>query len=71
MADRIAFDEVRRQLVDDCGDHRVEIRDLVMQLEVSTGERFEADAIGGFNIPKRGKVRPPGGQRANRPDETV
>src|SRR5271166_6542793 len=37
VADRIAGDEVRRQLIDDGGDHRVEIRDLVMQLEVTAG----------------------------------
>ena len=46
MADRIASDEVRGQFVDDCGDHRVEICDLVMQLEVTAAEEFEGDAIG-------------------------
>ena len=36
----------RGQFVDDGGDHRVEICDLVMQLEVTAGEGFEGDAIG-------------------------
>ena len=50
MADRIAGDEVRGQFVDDGGDHRVEICDLVMQLEVTAGEGFEADAIGEIHV---------------------
>ena len=40
IADRIAGDEVRGQFVDDGGDHRVEMCDLVMQLEVTAGEGF-------------------------------
>ena len=31
MADRIACDEVRRELVDNGCDHRTQVRDLVMQ----------------------------------------
>ena len=46
-ADRIAGDEVRGQLIDDGGDHHIEIRDLIMQFEVTAGQGLEADAIGG------------------------
>ena len=53
MADRIARDQVRRELVDDGDDHCVEIRDLIMQFEVTAGEGLEADAIGG--LPRRDK----------------
>ena len=53
VADRIAGDEVRRQLIDDGGDYRIEICDLIMQFEVTAGQGLEADAIGG--IPSRDK----------------
>ena len=59
MAYRIACDEVGRQLVDDGDNHRVEIRDLIMQFEVSAGQGFEADAIGRLHVAISGKVRPP------------
>src|ERR1700749_4231524 len=59
MADRIAGDEVRRQLIDDGGDPRIEIRDLVMQFEVTASKGFEADAIGGIHIAIGGKIGPP------------
>ena len=36
---------VRRQLIDDGGDHRIEIRDLVMQFEVSTSEGFDGCGV--------------------------
>ena len=65
VAYRIACDEIRRQLVNDGGDHRVEIRDLIMQLEVSAGEGFECDAIGRFHIAIGSQVWPPCGQRAD------
>src|SRR6201987_1405432 len=65
VADRIAGDEVRRQLIDDGGDHRVEIRDVVMQFEATAGKGSEADPIGGIQISIGGKVGPPRGQRAN------
>jgi hypothetical protein len=58
MADGIACDEVRRQLIDDGGDHRIEIRDLVMQFEVSTSEGFEGDAIGRLHITIGNQVGP-------------
>ena len=48
MANRIAGDEVRRQLVYDGSDHHIEICDLIMQFEVTAGQRLEADAIGGI-----------------------
>jgi hypothetical protein len=50
MPDRVAGDEVRRQLVDDGGDHRVEIPKLVVQLEVASGEGFETDTISGVQV---------------------
>ena len=59
MADRIASDEVRGQFVDDCGDHRVEICDLVMQLEVTAAEEFEGDAIGRIQVAIGGKIGSP------------
>src|SRR3984957_11678628 len=65
MADRIAGDEVRGQFVDDGGDHRVEICDLVMQLEVTAGEGFEADAIGRIHVAIGGKIGSPRGQRTD------
>ena len=65
MADRIAGNEVRRQLVDDGGDHRIEICDLIMQFEVTAGQRLEADAIGGIQVAISGKIGSPRGQRAD------
>ena len=35
------------QLVDNGGDHYIQVRDLVMQFEVTASKGFEADAIGG------------------------
>ena len=55
----------RRQLVDDGGDHHIGIRDLIMQFEVTAGERLEADAIGGIQVAISGKIGSPRGQRAN------
>ena len=65
MADRIAGDEVRRQFVDDGGDHRIEVRDLVMQFEVTAGQRLEADAIGGIQVAIGGQIGSPRGQRTD------
>src|ERR1700722_20258290 len=56
MADRIASDEVRRQLVDNGRDHRIQVRDLVMQFEVSASKGFEADAIGGIQVAICGQI---------------
>ncbi len=50
LANRIAGDELLRRLIDDGGDHRIEIRDLIMQFEVTAGQGLEADAIGGFQV---------------------
>ena len=36
-----------------------------MQLKVTSGERFEADAIGGIQIAICCQIRPPGGQRTD------
>ena len=47
MADQIAGYKVQRQLVDNGGDHYIQVRDLVMQFEVTASKGFEADAIGG------------------------
>ena len=66
MPDRGASHEIRGELLDDGADHGVEVRDLVMELEVSAGEGFKADAVGGFHIAIGAQVRPPGGQG---PDE--
>ena len=65
MADRVASDEVGRQFVDDDGDHAVEIGDLVVQFEITTGQRFEADPICRLDFPIGGQVGPPGRQRSN------
>ena len=65
VADRIARDEVRRQLIDDGGDHHIEIRDLIMQFEVTAGQGLEADAIGGFQVAISSKIGPPRGQGAD------
>jgi hypothetical protein len=58
VADRIAGKEVRGQFMDDGGDHRVEICDLVMQLEVTAGGGFETDAIGRIQVAS-GKIGSP------------
>ena len=65
MADRIAGDEVRRQLVDDGCDHHIQVRDLVMQFEVTAAEGSKADAIGGIQVAICGQIRTPRGQRSN------
>jgi hypothetical protein len=57
--DRVPGDEVRRQLVDNGCDHHIQVRDLVMQFEVAASEGFEADTIGGLQVPIRGQVRAP------------
>ena len=54
-----------RQLIDDGGDHRIEICDLVMQFDVSTSEGFEGDAIGHLHITISSQAGPPRGQRAD------
>jgi hypothetical protein len=56
---------VRGQFVDDGCDHRVQVRDLVMQFEVTAGEGFEADAIGRIQVAIGGKIGSPRGQRAD------
>jgi hypothetical protein len=65
VADRIAGDEVRRQLIDDGGDDHIEIRDLIMQFEVTAGQGLEADAIGGFQVAISSRIGPPRGQGAD------
>jgi hypothetical protein len=65
MADRIAGDEVGRQLVDNGCDHHIQVRDLVMQLEVAASKGFEADAIGGIQVAICRQIRAPRGQRSN------
>ena len=60
MADRMAGDEVRGQFVDDGGDHRVEICDLVMQLEVTAAEGLGRPIlIGGIQVAIGGKIGSP------------
>src|ERR1700683_2235802 len=44
VADRIAGHKVRRQLVDNGGDHYIQVRDLVMQFEVTASKGFEAES---------------------------
>jgi hypothetical protein len=65
VPDRIAGDEVRRQLIDDGGDHHIEIRDLIMQFEVTAGQGLKADAIGGFHVAISSKIGPLRGQGAD------
>ena len=65
VADRIAGDEVRGQFVDDSGDHHVEICDLIVQLEVTAGQRLEADAIRRIQVAISGKIGSLRGQRAD------
>ena len=62
MPDRAVGDEVRRQLVDDGGDHRVEIPKLVVQLEVASSEGFEADKISGVQLTIGCQIGAPGCQ---------
>src|SRR4029077_3243598 len=62
MADRIAGDEVGRQLVDNGRDHHIQVRDLVMQLEVAASKGFEADAVGLFQVAICGQIWSPRGQ---------
>jgi hypothetical protein len=38
------------QLVDNGGDHYIQVRDLAMQFEVTASKGFEADAIGGIQV---------------------
>jgi hypothetical protein len=64
MADRIAGDEAWRQLVDEGDDHRIQVRDLVMQFEV-TASGFEADAVGLFQVAICGQIWSPRGQSAD------
>jgi len=59
VADRVPGDQVRRQLVDNGCDHHIQVRDLVMQFEVAASKGFEADTIGGLQVPIRGQVRAP------------
>src|SRR6202021_1303755 len=65
VADRIAGHKVRRQLVDNGGDHYIQVRDLVMQFEVTASKGFEADAIGGIQVAICCQIRAPGGQGAD------
>jgi hypothetical protein len=65
VADRIAGDEVRRQLIDDGDDHYIEIRDLVMQFQVTASQGLEPDAIGGIQVAIGGKIGSPRGQGAD------
>ena len=55
----------RVRVVDDGGDHDVEIGDLVLQLEISPGERLERDPVGGDRVAIVGEIGPPGGQRTD------
>jgi hypothetical protein len=61
MADRIAGDEVRRELVDNRCDHRIHVGDPVMPFEVTASKGFEADAIGGIQVAVCGQIRAPRG----------
>lgn len=65
MADRIASDEIRRQLIDNGFDHHIQVRDLVMQFEVAASKGLEADPIGGIQVAISGKIGPPRGQGAD------
>jgi hypothetical protein len=45
--------------VDERGDHHIKVRDLIVQFEVTAGERLEADAIGGIQAVTGGKIGSP------------
>src|SRR5690242_9824906 len=63
VADRVLGHEVRSKLLDDGGDHAVEVGDLVVQLEVASGEGAERDPVGGCHVAVVGHVGAPGSQR--------
>src|ERR1700678_1504308 len=65
MADRIAGNEFRLQLLENGCDHRVEVGDLVMQCEVAAGQRLEPDTIGGLQVAICGQIGPPRAQRSD------
>ena len=66
VADGVPCHEGGSQLIDDGGDHGIEVGDLVVQFEISASERLERDPIGRCHIAVVSHVRPPGRQR---PDE--
>jgi hypothetical protein len=66
MTDRVARHQLWSELIDDGGDHVVEIGDLVVQLEIASGERLERDAIRGETVAVVGQIGAPCRQR---PDE--
>jgi hypothetical protein len=67
VADRVLRHEVWGELVDDGGDHDVEVSDLVVQLEVAPGQRLERDPVGRGDVAVVGHVWPPGGKRPDEP----
>ena len=67
MSDGVPRHEVGRQLVDDGGDHRIEVGDLVVQLEIAAGQGLQADPVGGLHVaiaPSGPAARPPAFGRA-------
>src|SRR5689334_22659426 len=46
VANRVPGHESGSQFVDDGGDHGIEVRDLVVQLEVTPAQRLEGDPVG-------------------------
>ena len=40
VADRVASDKIRRKLLDDGCDHRIEIGDLVVELEIASAKEY-------------------------------
>src|SRR3954452_4305889 len=54
------------EFIDEGNDHGVEIRDLVMQFEVSPSKRLQGNPVGRGYVSVVGQVRPPGCQG---PDE--
>jgi hypothetical protein len=55
-------DECRSEFLDDGADHRVEVADLVVQLDKAAGERLETDPIRGLHVAICAEIRPPGGE---------
>ena len=56
-------DQTGGELINQPGDHHVQICDLVVQLEIATRQRFERDPLCRGQIPLKGEIRTPGCHR--------
>jgi hypothetical protein len=57
VADRVAGHEVGRKLIDDSGDHGVEVGDLVVQFEIATGKRLERYTVSSLDLAVARQIR--------------